>query len=89
MIGALTFCEPAFEPAFFADVFDPYVVPVPNSNHQVVGRPRVSTDPVREAPPAETLCAPPVTTTGESEVEKVLSPPKVVPLEFFATIRTW
>jgi hypothetical protein len=30
---------------------------------------------------------PPVTTAGENEVENVLSPPNVVPLEFFATIR--
>ena len=77
------------EPALFEEVFEPYEVVGPYSNHHVVAFPLGLTEPVRVAPEVDAPCAEPVSTTGGPALPKVRSLPKVVPAGLEATRRKW
>jgi len=77
------------EPALFAEVFDPYEVVRPYSNHQVVALPAGLTDPVSVAPEVDAPWAEPVRTTGGPALPNVRSWPKLVPAGLEATRRKW
>jgi len=75
------------KPADWIDVFEPYDVFVPYSNHTFESRPRGLTVPVTTAEVDVTDCVTPVFTSGAASVVNVRSDPFDVPALLDATRR--